>query len=74
MLESEEDGDGASSKLKDAEITYITEIIKQVVNNGTLDTCSLNGESFPDEEELKEVTETLFELTSTFYYVSNSAN
>ena len=45
-------------------------MIKQVVNNGTLDSCSLNDESsFPDEQDLDEIIETLYELTSTFYYV-----
>lgn len=50
----------------------MTEIIKQVVNNGTLDACSLNQSSFPEKEELKEVVETLYELSSTFYYVSGT--
>ena len=45
-------------------------MIKQIVNNGTLDSCSLNDESsFPDEQDLDEIIETLYDLTSTFYYV-----
>lgn len=57
--------------LKEAELTYMTSVIKQVVNNGTLDICSLNAEdSFPEKEELEEVVEFLYELTSAFYYVS----
>ncbi|XP_076763055.1 M13 family metallopeptidase neprilysin 5 [Xylocopa sonorina] len=74
-LEDEEDGEedeeDDDDKLKKAEKAYITDVIKQVVNNGTLDACSLNDESsFPDEEELEEVAETLYELTSAFYYLS----
>ncbi|CAK9811556.1 Nep1 [Anthophora quadrimaculata] len=54
--------------LKDAEISYMTDIIKQVINNGTLDTCSLSDESlFPEEIELENVVDVLYELTSTFY-------
>lgn len=45
------------------------------MNNGTLDTCSLNDESLPvDEEELEKITESLYKLTSTFYYVRCSNN
>ncbi|KOC67822.1 Endothelin-converting enzyme 1 [Habropoda laboriosa] len=63
--------DESSEKFKDAEISYMTDVIKQVVNNGTLDTCSLSEESlFPEEDELEDVVEVLYELTSTFYYLS----
>lgn len=66
----EEEGDESEDKLKDVEITYITGIIKQIMNNGTLDTCSLNDESLPlGKEELEEITESLYKLTSAFYYV-----
>lgn len=66
----EEEGDESEDKLKDVEITYITSIIKQIMNNGTLDTCSLNDESLPlGKEELEEITESLYKLTSAFYYV-----
>lgn len=66
----EEEGDESEDKLKDVEMTYITGIIKQIMNNGTLDTCSLNDESLPlDKEELEEITESLYKLTSAFYYV-----
>ncbi|XP_006610149.1 neprilysin-4-like isoform X1 [Apis dorsata] len=67
-----EETDESEDKLKDVEITYITGIIKQIMNNGTLDTCSLNDESLPlDEEELEEITESLYKLTSAFYYLSH---
>lgn len=59
------------SKLMKAEMMYMSDVIKQIVNNGTLDTCSLKNESsFPYKEELEDVIETLYDLTSTFYYVS----
>ncbi|XP_076620842.1 M13 family metallopeptidase neprilysin 5 [Colletes latitarsis] len=63
--------DESSSKMKEAEVTYMADIIKQVVNNGTLDSCTLkDNSSFTDEKELKEVVESLYELTSIFYYLS----
>lgn len=59
------------SKLMEAEMMYMSDVIKQIVNNGTLDTCSLKNESsFPYKEELEDVIETLYDLTGTFYYVS----
>ena len=55
----------------EAEMMYMSDVIKQIVNNGTLDTCSLKNESsFPYKEELEDVVETLYLLTGTFYYVS----
>lgn len=67
-----ENEDESEDRLKYLEITYITSIIKQIMNNGTLDTCSLNDESLPlDEEELEKITESLYKLTSTFYYLSH---
>lgn len=69
-LEDEEDVI-TLSKLMKAEMMYMSDVIKQIVNNGTLDTCSLKNESsFPYKEELEDVIETLYDLTSTFYYVS----
>lgn len=66
-----ENEDESEDKQKDLEIAYITGIIKQIMNNGTLDSCSLNDESLPfDEEELERITESLYELTSEFYYLS----
>lgn len=64
-----ENEDESEDKQKDLEIAYITDIIKQIMNNGTLDSCSLNDESLLDEEELERITESLYELTSEFYYV-----
>ncbi|XP_033298235.1 neprilysin-4 isoform X1 [Bombus bifarius] len=59
------------SKLMKAEMMYMSDVIKQIVNNGTLDTCSLKNESsFPYKEELEDVVDTLYDLTSTFYYIS----
>ncbi|XP_050586554.1 neprilysin-1 isoform X4 [Bombus affinis] len=59
------------SKLMEAEMMYMSDVIKQIVNNGTLDTCSLKNESsFPYKEELEDVIETLYLLTGTFYYMS----
>lgn len=73
-LENEKE-DESEDKQKDLEIAYITGIIKQIMNNGTLDSCSLNDESLPfDEEELERITESLYELTSEFYYVRCSNN
>ncbi|XP_029037106.2 endothelin-converting enzyme homolog [Osmia bicornis bicornis] len=73
-LEDDEIEDELTSELKSAELKYMTEIIKQVVNNGTLDACSMNQSSFPEEEDLEEVVETLYELSSTFYYLSRLEN
>ncbi|XP_048264333.1 neprilysin-1 isoform X2 [Bombus terrestris] len=59
------------SKMMEAEMMYMSDVIKQIVNNGTLDTCSLKNESsFPYKEELEDVVETLYLLTGTFYYIS----
>ncbi|KZC06063.1 PREDICTED: neprilysin-2 [Dufourea novaeangliae] len=75
QLEEEEDEDELhheeSDKYKEAEITYISGVIKQVLNNGSLDACSLIDDlQFPDEDDLQDVAETLYELTNAFYFLS----
>ncbi|XP_076683481.1 M13 family metallopeptidase neprilysin 5 [Andrena cerasifolii] len=67
----DESEDTLLSRLKEAEVTFMSDVIKQILNNGTLDSCSLSVETpFPEEEELEEVVEALYDMTSTFYYLS----
>ncbi|XP_076238270.1 M13 family metallopeptidase neprilysin 5 [Calliopsis andreniformis] len=67
--------DELTSRFKEAEISYMTSVIRQILNNGTLDSCSLIDESpFPDEDELEDVVDMLYEMTSTFYYLSKLDN
>ncbi|XP_053997359.1 neprilysin-4 isoform X1 [Hylaeus anthracinus] len=67
----DETEDENSDDLKEVEMAYMTDIIKQIVNNGTLDSCTLKDDlSFSNEKELEEVVDTLYEYTSTFYYLS----
>lgn len=72
----DESEDTLLSRLKKAEVTFMSDVIKQILNNGTLDSCSLSVEApeFPEEEELEEVVETLYDMTSTFYYVSDASS
>nr|XP_031838249.1 neprilysin-4 [Nomia melanderi] len=61
------------SKYAKAEMVYMSDVIKQVVNNGTLDSCSLNSNfSFPDAEELEDVVDSLFDFTTILFYASRS--
>ncbi|XP_026672989.1 neprilysin-11-like, partial [Ceratina calcarata] len=66
----EEEVEDSEPEAKDAEITYMTDVIKEILNNGSLDVCSLENSLYPEKEELEEVVETLYEMTSLFYYLS----
>ena len=58
-----------------AETTFMKDVIKLILNNGTLDACSLSLETpFPEEEELEGVVDNLFVLTSIFYFVSDASS
>ncbi|XP_078049259.1 M13 family metallopeptidase neprilysin 5 [Augochlora pura] len=69
--DDDDDDDEEPSKYEKAELAYMTEVIKHVVSNGTMDACSDIGDlPFISEDELEEVVEDLYELSNSFYYLS----
>lgn len=66
----EDPEDEVPSVLKKAELAYMSDVIKQILNNGTLDSCSLSEDTFPEEGDLETVVDMLYEMTTDFYYVS----
>ncbi|KAK2582464.1 hypothetical protein KPH14_004770 [Odynerus spinipes] len=55
----------------DAEFLYIYNVIKEVINNGTLDACSVENESTSSKnDDVKQLVSKIFEFSSTFYLVS----
>lgn len=54
---------------EDAEITYMTNVIKQVLSNDTVNECTSEDE-FMAGNELEEFVETLYSISNVIYYVS----
>ncbi|XP_076659476.1 M13 family metallopeptidase neprilysin 5 [Halictus rubicundus] len=69
--DDEEDDDEEHSKYEDAEVAYMTDVIRQVVSNGTFDACTAN-DTFPFPGELEDVVETLQEMSTLFLLYSSS--
>jgi len=66
-----EDLDDESSELsedEEIELTYITDVINQVISNGTVNAC--NNESIVPEKELTELVEMLYSISNYISYVS----
>lgn len=57
------------SEDEEAELIYITDVVNQVINNGTVDACGNNESAVPDEE-LQELVELLYTMSNFINYVS----
>lgn len=54
---------------EDAELTYMTAVIKEIISNGTVNECTPEIESIIDENELKGFVEALYNISNLLYYV-----
>ncbi|XP_011694641.1 PREDICTED: endothelin-converting enzyme-like 1 [Wasmannia auropunctata] len=57
---------------EEVEITYMTDVIKQVLNNGTVDECTSNNESTILGNELEKFVYKLYNISNTLYYVTHA--
>lgn len=57
------------SEDEDAELIYMTDVIKQVISNGTFNACTSEDESMVSVETLEEFVEMLYEISNTIYHV-----
>lgn len=64
-----EDLDDEFSENEDAELIYMTDVIKQVISNGTYNACTSEDESTVSVETLEEFVEMLYEISNTIYHV-----
>jgi len=62
------DAEVTLSEDEEIELTYITDVINQVISNGTANAC--NNESIVPEEELTELVEMLYSMSNFINYVS----
>ncbi|RLU22907.1 hypothetical protein DMN91_005185 [Ooceraea biroi] len=63
------DDEATLSEDEDAELTYITDVVNQVINNGTINVCNSDYSIVP-KEELDELVETLYTMSNYINYVS----
>lgn len=56
------------SNNEDAELVYMTDVIKQVINNGT-NACTPEDELKVSVKKLEEFVETLYEISNMIYHV-----
>ncbi|XP_025262790.1 endothelin-converting enzyme homolog isoform X2 [Camponotus floridanus] len=57
------------SENENAELVYMTDVIKQVVSNGTFNTCTSEDEFMMSVETLEEFVEMLYEISHTIYHM-----
>jgi len=62
------DDEAMLSENEDAELTYMTDVIKHVISNGTINECTTKDDFF--EDELEEFVGMLYNISNIFYYVS----
>ncbi|EZA60937.1 Neprilysin-1 [Ooceraea biroi] len=62
------DDEATLSEDEDAELTYITDVVNQVINNGTINVCNSDYSIVP-KEELDELVETLYTMSNYINYV-----
>lgn len=63
------DDEAMLSENEDAEIIYMTNVIKQVLSNGTVNECT-SEELMIFGNELEDFVETLYSISNVIYYVS----
>ncbi|KAL0121382.1 hypothetical protein PUN28_006713 [Cardiocondyla obscurior] len=57
------------SENEDAEFTYMSDVIRHVITNGTVSECTLEMESMIDNDDLKEFVEMLYNISNLSYYL-----
>lgn len=56
----------------EVELLYMFNVIKEVISNGTLDSCTIENEStFPKEDDVRDLLKNIYELSGTLYLVSS---
>jgi len=68
--EEDIDEDDELDENEEAELTYMTDVIKHVVSNGTIDACTPEDEYNVSKKQLKECIQMLYKISSIFYYVN----
>lgn len=63
------DDEAMLSENEDAEIIYMTNVIKEVLSNGTVNECT-SEELMIFGNELEDFVETLYSISNVIYYVS----
>ena len=58
------------SENEDAELTYMVDVIKYIINNGTDNKCTSDNESIFEDEVLKEFVKGIYNISNLFYDVS----
>ncbi|XP_018302668.1 neprilysin-11-like [Mycetomoellerius zeteki] len=61
--------DDVLSENEEAEFTYMTDVIKHIINNGTDNKC-ISDESIVEDEELKKFIEGIYNISNYFYYTA----
>ncbi|KAL6254536.1 hypothetical protein P5V15_014589 [Pogonomyrmex californicus] len=62
-------GEATSSENEDAELTYMTDVIMQVVNNNTFDTCT--SEDTITKEDMEGFALALFNISNSLYNIAS---
>ncbi|XP_011870542.1 PREDICTED: neprilysin-11-like, partial [Vollenhovia emeryi] len=60
------------TEIEDAEVTYMTDVIKEVIYNGTVNECTSEDELIMDNNELEEFVHMLYNLSNLIYYVGRA--
>ncbi|XP_012063295.1 PREDICTED: phosphate-regulating neutral endopeptidase [Atta cephalotes] len=55
------------SENEDAELTYMVDVIKYIINNGTDNKCTSDNESIFEDEVLKEFVKGIYNISNLFY-------
>ncbi|XP_014603364.1 PREDICTED: neprilysin-1 [Polistes canadensis] len=56
----------------EVELLYMSNVIKEVISNGTLDSCTLENENtFPKESDVADLATQIYELSTVLYLLTN---
>ncbi|KAG5316370.1 ECE1 enzyme, partial [Acromyrmex insinuator] len=61
------DDEAMLSENEDAELTYMVDVIKYIINNGSDNKCSSDNESIFEDEVLKEFVKGIYNISNLFY-------
>lgn len=64
-----EDDEFIFSDNENAEFVYMTDVIKQVISNGTVNACTSKDELNMSVEKLQEFVGTLYGISNSIYHV-----
>ena len=64
------DDEALLSENEEAEFTYIADVIKHIINNGTDNKCTSDDELMIEDEKLEEFLEGIYNISNFLYDVS----